>query len=88
MSGIKERVESVWFVSEGVENSVQRGMQVMNVFGNDVCQGSVLGLLPTCSDRVEVGGIRRQPFHLNPGSADSPTIVGQPSDVHASDPTR
>ncbi|HEY2414572.1 MAG TPA: hypothetical protein VGI40_20160 [Pirellulaceae bacterium] len=69
MSGVKKRVESVWFMSKCFENLVQRGVQHMDVFGDDIRQGTIFGLIPNLFDRVEVGGIRRQPFHVKPRGA-------------------
>jgi hypothetical protein len=41
----------------------------MDIFRDDIRQGSILGLIPNILDRVEVRGIRRQPFHVQPRSA-------------------
>ena len=44
-------------------------MQLPDVVGNEVGQVAVLGLVPYVLDGIEVGGVGRQPLHLEPVAA-------------------
>ena len=59
-------MQPVGLVPEGVQDVIQFGVQILDVLGNDVRQGSVLGLIPDILDRIEVGRIWRKPFDLEP----------------------
>ncbi|GEM_PF-5264137 len=54
---------------KGVQDVIQFGVQIVDVFGNDVGQRPVLGLIPNSFHRIKVGRVRRKPFDLEPSGA-------------------
>lgn len=48
---------------------IQLGVQIVDVFGNNVCQGPAFGLIPNVLHRIEVWRIRRKPFDVEPRDA-------------------
>jgi hypothetical protein len=66
MSGVKERMEAIGLVPKGVQDMIQGGVQIVDVLGNDVRQGPVLGLIPNILHRIEVWRVGRKPFDAQP----------------------
>ena len=51
---------------KGVQDVIQGVVQIVDVLGNDVRQGPVLGLIPNILHGIEVRRVRRKPFDLEP----------------------
>jgi len=56
-------------VAKGVQDVIQGGVQIVDIFGNDVGQRAVLGLIPNILHRIKVRRVRRKPFDLEPSGA-------------------
>jgi len=56
-------------VPKGVQDVIQGVVQIVDVFGNNVGQRAVLGLVPNILHRIKVRRIRRKPFDLKPSGA-------------------
>jgi hypothetical protein len=56
-------------VPKGVQDVIEGEVQIVNVLGNDIRQGTVLGLIPHFLDRIEVRRVRWKPFDLEPRGA-------------------
>jgi hypothetical protein len=54
----------------GFEEMFEGLVQLIDVFGDDVGQFSIFGLVPNVLDGIEFGSVCRQPFDLEPWSTD------------------
>ena len=50
-------------VADGVDHGV---VELVDVVGDEVGQGRILGMAPECFDRIEVGRVGGQPFDVEP----------------------
>jgi hypothetical protein len=57
----------MWFVAKCCEDVLQAATKVVDVVGDDIRQVDALRMVPNKLHRIEVGCVRRQPFHLKPG---------------------
>lgn len=65
---MEERMQTVGLMAIGFKEMIEGLVQLIDVFGDDVGQISVFGLVPNVLDGIEFGCVCRQPFDLEPGS--------------------
>lgn len=59
-------MQAIGLVSEGFQYVFEFGVQVLDVFRNDIGQSPTFGLIPNVLHRIEVGRIGWKPFDLEP----------------------
>jgi len=68
-------------IADGFDHSVE---QMAYIIGHEVGQRGVLGVAPQAFDRIEVGSVRWQPFHMQPiGTGGLQSLDGCPVHVEA-----
>jgi hypothetical protein len=83
LGSVEKRMEPVRLVAVALQESFESVVQFFNVFGNDIRQSAVFGLVPHIFDGIEFRCVAGKPFHLKPSGAtdlqltDSGTMGGQ-----------